>query len=128
MFSWNKQLKLDDLDTAVLKFVRVSDLEELWAGEMMGVEVDGVKILLVHTEEGAIQAVQANCPHQAVPLEDGELRGRAIICAAHRWEMDVTTGKGINPHHAELALYPTKVVEGEIYVSVAGVEAKHCKP
>ncbi len=121
-------MPLDDTDTIARKFIRVSDLDELWAGEMIGVEVEGTKVLLVHTEEGVIQAVQAMCPHQGVPLIDGELCGRALICAAHRWEIDVATGKGINPGHAEIALYPTKVEDGQVYVSVAGIESRHCKP
>jgi toluene monooxygenase system ferredoxin subunit len=113
---------------AIERFVRVSDLDELWAGEMIGAEVEGTRILLVHTDDGVIQAIQAMCPHQAVPLEDGELYGNALICAAHRWEIDVVTGAGINPCHASVALYPTKIQDGQIYVSVAGIEAKHCKP
>jgi toluene monooxygenase system ferredoxin subunit len=128
MFSWSEPLSPDDTDTIARKFIRVSDLDELWAGEMIGVEVEGIRVLLVHTEEGVIQAVQAMCPHQAVPLEDGELCGKALICSAHRWEIDVSTGKGINPGHAEIALYPTKVEDGQVYVSVAGIESKHCKP
>jgi toluene monooxygenase system ferredoxin subunit len=115
-------------ETAVENFVRVSDLDELWAGEMLGVEVNGKRVLLVHTDDGVIQAVQAMCPHQAVPLEDGELCARTLVCAAHRWEIDVVTGIGINPGHAEIALYPTKVEDGQIYVSVVGIESKHCKP
>jgi toluene monooxygenase system ferredoxin subunit len=115
-------------DPAVLNFVRVSDLDELWAGDMLGVVVDGTRILLVHTDDGVVQAVQAMCPHQAVPLEDGELCARRLTCAAHRWEIDVVTGVGLNPKHAEIALYPTKVEGGQIYVSVAGIQPKHCKP
>lgn len=115
-------------ETAVDTFVKVSDLDELWAGEMLGVVVDGTRILLVHTDDGVIQAVQAMCPHQAVPLEDGELCARTLVCAAHRWEIDAVTGIGINPGHAEIALYPTKVEGGQIYVSIAGIESKHCKP
>lgn len=118
----------DQQDTIALNFVRVSDLDELWAGEMIGVDVDGVRVLLVHTDDGVIQAIQAMCPHQAVPLEDGELCGKSVICAAHRWEIEVATGKGINPRHAEVALYPTKIENGQIYVSISGIEAKHCKP
>lgn len=115
-------------ETIARSFVRVSDLDELWAGEMLGVDVDGVRILLVHTDDGVIQALQAMCPHQAVPLENGELCGKAVVCAAHRWEIEVATGKGINPRHAEVALYPTKVENGQIYVSVIGIEPKHSKP
>lgn len=114
--------------TTMDRFVRVSDLDELWAGEMMGVDVEGTRVLLVHTQDGVIQAVQALCPHQAVLFEDGELCGNAVVCAAHRWEIDVVSGEGINPSHASVALYPTKVQDGEIYVSVAGIVPKHCKP
>ena len=119
---------MDSESITAEKFVRVSDLDELWAGEMLGVEVDGMRVLLVHTDDGVIQAVQAMCPHQAVPFEDGELCGNRLVCAAHRWEIDVATGGGINPGHASVALYPTKVEDGQIYVSVAGIEPKHCKP
>ena len=40
-----KALASDYPDTVVRTFVRVSDLDELWAGEMIGLEVDGTKIL-----------------------------------------------------------------------------------
>ncbi len=110
------------------EYYRVADFDELWAGEMLEVEVAGVKVLLVHTEDGQVQAVQAMCPHQAVALSGGELKGATIVCPAHRWELDALSGQGVNPCHAELALYPTKVEDGQIYVSVRGVEPKHCKP
>lgn len=110
------------------EFYRVADFDELWAGEMLEVEVAGVKVLLVHTEDGEIQAVQARCPHQGVALCRGELKGSTIVCPAHRWELDACTGRGLNPGHAELALYPTKVEDGQIYVSVRGIKPKHCRP
>lgn len=47
-------MALDYPDTVVRNFVRVSDLDELWAGEMIGVEVEGTKVLLVHTDDGVI--------------------------------------------------------------------------
>ena len=115
-------------DIEVRQFVRVADLDDLWAGEMRAVDVDGTRVLLVHTDDGVIQAVQALCPHQAVPLEEGELCGGRLICNAHLWEIDVASGTGVNPSHAEIALYPTKVEDGQIYVAIAGIESKHCKP
>jgi toluene monooxygenase system ferredoxin subunit len=119
---------MDSESITIEKFVKVLDLDELWSGEMRSVDVEGTRVLLVHTDAGVIRAVQPMCPHQAVPLEDGELCGNTLVCAAHRWEIDVSTGTGINPSHASLALYPTKVQNGQIYVSVAGIKAKHCKP
>jgi toluene monooxygenase system ferredoxin subunit len=110
------------------EFYRVADFDELWAGDMLEVEVAGIKVLLVHTDDGNVRAVQAQCPHQAVSLANGELKGAVIVCPAHRWELDVLKGRGVNPCHAELALYPTKVEAGQIFVSVVGVEPKHCKP
>jgi len=118
---------MSDIETAI-EYHRVSDLDELWAGDMMEVEIAGVKLLLVHSESGEVQAVQAFCPHQAVALAGGELNGTRITCPAHRWEIDAISGRGVNPRHAELALYPTKVEDGQIYVSVRGIQPKHCKP
>jgi len=36
----------------------------------------------------------------------------------------VLTGKGVNPDHAELALYPIKIEGDDIYVDVVGIEPK----
>ncbi len=87
-------------------------------------EVDGTDVLLVHAEGGKVCAIQTICPHQEVPLVEGTLDGTVLTCRMHLWEFDVTTGKGVNPDHAEIAQYPVRVEDDDVYVDVDGVEPK----
>jgi toluene monooxygenase system ferredoxin subunit len=111
-----------------LRFHPVCSLDDLWAGEVRMVEVAGVEVLLVHTADGVITAVQSRCPHQAVSLAEAELCGRVLTCPMHLWEMDVVSGCGVNPRHAELAHYPVRVEDGQLFVAVDGIEPKFSRP
>jgi toluene monooxygenase system ferredoxin subunit len=110
------------------EFSKVCTLDDLWPGEMEVFEVQGVKLLLCHTEDGTVKAVQLICPHQSFALSEGELIGEKLICTKHMWEFDVKSGCGINPTGTSLALYPVKVVGEDVMVSVAGIEPKYARP
>lgn len=109
-------------------FSKVCTLDDLWPGEMQVFEVQGVKLLICHTEGGTLKAVQLICPHQSFALSEGELVGETLICTKHMWEFDVKSGCGINPTGASLAMYPVKLVGEDVLVSVAGVEPKYARP
>ena len=109
-------------------YAKVCTLDDLWPGEMEVFDVQGVKVLVCHTESGNVKAVQLICPHQSFALSEGELVGDTLICTKHMWEFDVTSGCGINPTGAELALYPVKIVGEDVMVSVAGIEPKYARP
>jgi toluene monooxygenase system ferredoxin subunit len=109
-------------------FHRVCASDDIWAGEMLACEVEETQILLVRTESGELTAIQYFCPHQQVPLVDGSLEGTVLTCSAHLWEVDVLTGKGVNPEHAEIAHYPVKVEDEQVFVAVAGVTPKYSRP
>ena len=91
--------------------------DELWIGEMAGVKVDGRAVLLVNVE-GTVCAYEDRCLHRAWPLSLGKLAGRRLVCAAHEWEYDACTGRGINPGGVALRRYDVEVVAGEIMVDV----------
>lgn len=107
-----------------MAFARVCSLDDVWQGEMSGFEVGGKSILIVHTSDGDVIATQNVCPHQEVELAEGELNGCVLTCKMHLWQFDVKTGKGINPGHAELALYPVKVEGDDVFVDVDAIEPK----
>lgn len=106
-----------------MAFHKVCTLDDLWEGDMGVYEVDGKEVLLVHAE-GEVHAIQSVCPHQEVDLVDGSLEGRVLTCCMHLWQFDVKSGKGVNPTHAEVAKYPVKVEDDDIYVDVEGIEPK----
>lgn len=90
---------------------------DLWIGEMAGVKIDGRPVLLVNVE-GTVCAYEDRCPHRAWPLSLGKLAGDRLVCAAHAWEYDACTGRGLNPDGVALRRYDVEVVAGEILVDL----------
>lgn len=107
-----------------MTFHRVTTLDELWEGDMESFTVDGVDVLVARLDGGEVVATQAICPHQQMELVEGELTKNTLTCKLHLWQFDLTTCKGINPTHAELARYPVKVEDDVIYVDPHGDTAK----
>ncbi len=91
--------------------------DALWIGEMAGVEIDGRPVLLVNVG-GTVCAYEDRCPHRALPLSQGILAGDRLVCAAHAWEYDACTGRGINPDTVALRRYEVRIEAGEILVDV----------
>lgn len=124
----SQTIKAGDITQEDTVYHRVCASEDIWAGEMQAFEVEGTQVLLVRTEAGELSAIQYFCPHQQVALIEGSLEGEVLTCSAHLWEVNVLTGKGVNPEHAEIARYPIKVEDEQVYVAVAGVELKYSRP
>jgi toluene monooxygenase system ferredoxin subunit len=93
-------------------------LDDLWDGEMEGVEVGGQKVLLVNLG-GEIRAYRNQCPHQQWALSEGDFDGETITCARHMWVFDAGSGCGVNPANSQLVRYPCEVIaDGTILVDV----------
>ncbi|MGA2353698.1 MAG: Rieske 2Fe-2S domain-containing protein [Terriglobales bacterium] len=101
-------------------FQRVAKTEDLWSGEMMGLEVNGERILLVNFDN-RIYAYADICPHQMSRLSEGTLTDKILRCGRHHWEFDVCSGSGVNPQNACLKPFPIRVDGEDILVDIDGV-------
>jgi len=93
------------------------DEDDLWEGDMTGVEVGGVKVLLVNTD-GEVKAYENRCSHQEWPLDDGDFDGETITCSRHSWEFDSLTGQGVNPSDCALTCFAARIRDGRIEVQL----------
>ena len=105
-----------------MQWYEIMPIDDLWIGEMLDVEVGGVKVLLLNVED-EIQAYLDRCPHRSSPLSEGTFEGLKLTCATHLWEFNVLTGRGINPESSELIRFPVRVENGMIYVQVPEANA-----
>jgi toluene monooxygenase system ferredoxin subunit len=105
-----------------MRWYEVMPFDDLWIGEMVGVEVAGVKILLLNVED-EVRAYLDRCPHRASPLSAGNLAGLTLTCATHLWEFNALTGAGINPESSRLIRFPTRVTHGMICVEIPEADA-----
>jgi nitrite reductase/ring-hydroxylating ferredoxin subunit len=101
-----------------VSFLRAARRDDLWIGEMKGVVVAGVRVLLVSLEDG-VRAYEDRCAHKGVALSEGRLEGTRLVCAAHAWEYDVAAGRGLNPARACLRALPVAIEGDDLLVDVA---------
>jgi nitrite reductase/ring-hydroxylating ferredoxin subunit len=93
--------------------------DRLRAGEMLGVIVDGVPVLLANVD-GTLVAYRDACAHHGAPLSDGALRGPVVTCRAHGWSFDLRSGCGVWPSDTRLRRVAIELRDGRIYVDPHG--------
>jgi toluene monooxygenase system ferredoxin subunit len=96
-------------------FHRVTELAELWSGDLLAVRVAGRDVLVVRVAD-TVRAYEDRCAHLGVALSKGTLDGSILTCSAHHWQYDATTGRGVNPATACLRGFAVEVREGVVYV------------
>ena len=92
-------------------------------GAMLGVELDGQKILLARSGN-EIFAVSGTCPHAGAPLAEGVRCGDRVICHWHKASFDLRSGALVEPPAVDaLPRYPTRIADERILVSLQAITA-----
>jgi 3-phenylpropionate/trans-cinnamate dioxygenase ferredoxin subunit len=73
------------------EFRTVARVEDVPAGTMLQVELDGEKIVLAHVGD-RVFALHDECSHEEFPLSSGELVGGQVTCVLHGARFDLETG------------------------------------
>jgi nitrite reductase (NADH) small subunit len=98
--------------------VKLGPADFIPPGEGRTFAAGGEKIAVFRTRNGAVFAVQAECPHRAGPLADGLVGGTVLICPLHSWKFDLVTGEALFGD-CGIKTYPIRVDEsGEIILTV----------
>ena len=109
-------------------FQRVANKTDIKEGGLVGVELEGNKIVLAMIN-GQVFAIDAVCSHKGAPLEEGKLEGYNLTCPWHYAVFDVRNGKVSDRTvwAKNQTSYPVNVDEstGDILINVgAGVRQK----
>jgi nitrite reductase/ring-hydroxylating ferredoxin subunit len=101
------------------EFVTVAHLRDVPPGAVRAVQAGDRWYALVNLD-GALHAVDNNCPHNGGPLSKGTLNGQVLICPWHAWSWDVTSGRNCAPGTDwRVPRVPVRVLEsGEIQLPV----------
>ena len=103
--------------------VKVAKLAEVPPGKMIGLDVQGKKILLANVG-GKIFAMDGLCTHMGGHLWEGGLTGMTVKCPRHGSEFDLATGKNTKKpwipfgKAADLRTYPTSVEGDDVFVDI----------
>jgi 3-phenylpropionate/trans-cinnamate dioxygenase ferredoxin subunit len=102
-------------------FQRACAVDDVEVGSTFAVEVDGVDVAVVRTDDG-VYAIRDECSHASVALSEGEVDAASceIECWLHGSMFDLRTGKPTGlPATEPVAVYPCKVDGADILVDVA---------
>ena len=101
-----------------MSFLRACALSELAEDVPRRVELNGVPVSVVRTDEGVF-AVNDICSHANVSLSEGEVEDCMIECWLHGSCFDLRTGKPSGlPATKPVAVYPVKIEGDDVLVSV----------
>lgn len=99
--------------------VQVGSLLDIPPGTGKIVPIGDKPVIIVHTQEGEIQAFGAVCPHLGCVVEWDEPR-QFVLCPCHDARFNVQNGAVISgPSPAPLLAYTVTVEGNEIYVGGA---------
>ena len=91
------------------EFRAVARLQDVPAGTLLQVELDGEKIVLAHVSD-RVFALHDECTHEEYPLSSGELVGAQVTCVLHGARFDLETGAP----RALPAVRPVKTYEARV--------------
>ncbi|RZL30971.1 MAG: Rieske (2Fe-2S) protein, partial [Pedobacter sp.] len=74
------------------------------------VKADGKKICVIK-QQGQFFAVENTCPHAGGLLSGGWCTEGKIVCPIHRYEYNLTTGRGADGQGDYIDIYPTELTE-----------------
>ncbi len=101
------------------QFQRVLALTDVAPGSMRAVNVGEREIVICHTREGGLYALDNICSHAHARMCEGRLRATRIVCPLHGASFDIRDGKVLGPPAVlPLPTFQVRVVDGAIEVAV----------
>jgi nitrite reductase (NADH) small subunit len=115
----------------------VATIDEIQPGERKIVELDGQSIGVFRVGDEFV-AILNMCPHEFAPVCLGRVggttltsapgewkwgrEGEILACPWHGWEFELLTGKALFGNRPRLRLFPVRIEDGQIFVSLSGSE------
>lgn len=104
--------------------VHVARCTDIPPNGLLGVQVDGIHLVLVRGEDAAdVRAFDGTCPHQGALLGDGRIEGGQLVCSGHGWRFDCATGRHARNPEACLHRFDVLVVDGVAMVPADELDA-----
>lgn len=99
------------------QFRRVCSITDLPMNSGREFQVEGITVALFNIE-GAVHAVQSDCPHQGGPLADGTLEGTTVACPWHQWKFDVANGSCLSVSGSTIKRFDVQIDGYDVLVKI----------
>lgn len=103
-------------------FVRVCTLTDIPNNRAKVISLRGERIAIFRYD-GKISALSNVCAHQNGPLGEGKIIDGCVTCPWHGYQYLPETGDSPPPFHEKVATFPTRVIDGNVFV-----HSRPCEP
>ncbi len=100
-----------------MTYTKVAKTSDIQPGTIKGFVIDGKKIAIANNE-GKLYAIEDSCPHQHQPLSEGMMMGKVVMCLAHGYRVDLTTGESLNTANEGVKTYSVKVEGDDVLIDL----------
>lgn len=97
------------------EFVDVAAVEDIPQGGAISVRVGWDDIALFESG-GRIYALEDRCPHQGVPLSEGDVEDEIVRCWYHGWEFELCSGRCLTYEAFPATPFEVRVEGGRVWV------------
>lgn len=98
-------------------WVRVGTVHDVPYLEGRRTTIDGRKVAVFNLPDG-FAAIDATCPHEGGPLQDGLVADACVTCPLHERRIDLRTGAMLG-HDARVAVHEVHTAGDDLFVRVA---------
>jgi nitrite reductase/ring-hydroxylating ferredoxin subunit len=98
--------------------------ERTWVARLGDVPQNGVAVvsafgrsIVLVRWNGAVAAIDDECPHRSGPLSLGEVGQGTITCPLHGWMFDVRTGRATTDASFVASVYELDITGDDIFVA-----------
>jgi nitrite reductase/ring-hydroxylating ferredoxin subunit len=99
-------------------FVKLASINDAKPNSMIGVTVNGQKILLANIN-GNYYALGDKCMHRGCQLSKGRLEGETVICPCHGSTYDIKTGNFLKgPTKKAQPKYELKIENNDVMIDL----------
>jgi 3-phenylpropionate/trans-cinnamate dioxygenase ferredoxin subunit len=101
-------------------FAKACPLSSVAEGTAVGVEIDGVPVAIVRSQDGEVHAIHNVCSHAEVALSEGDVEDGEVECWLHGSRFDLRTGQPTGlPATEPVPIYPVQVDGDVVLVDVS---------
>lgn len=99
-------------------WIKVCSPNDLKNNDKLCTTVDGVSVVVCKVDD-QLTAFQNHCPHAHLPLGDGDLTGKTLVCPYHGYTYNVMTGKNVDAEDdVPLAMMPVRTQDDVIEIQM----------
>ncbi|WP_078549947.1 nitrite reductase small subunit NirD [Litchfieldia alkalitelluris] len=94
--------------------IKISDLP-IGAGQV--VQLENESIAIFKCSNGEIYAIENKSPHpKGGTIAEGLVSGEYVFCPLYNWKVSLQSGEVQAPDHGKVRTFPTKVLDGIVYL------------